>query len=334
MNLRDKKIEAWPAAAREFLATWLDDSDSIEVMTSGSTGEPKPVRLLKEDMRRSAEATVELFCIGSDSILACPLSMDYIAAKMMVVRSVISGASLWFEHPSAHPLRDFDGPQIDLLAIVPYQAEGLAERLLDAERPLNVRQVIVGGAPLSPVQQQILEELPAHVYATYGMTETASHVALRDISAADAHFQALPGYSFATDERGCLVISHPERSWRSIVTNDLVELTSPQQFSLRGRADNIINSGGIKVIPEVVEERIRHCWPEIDCYVTSRPHPTLGSEVVMVVDVNSELPVDVNIEAIKHRLAPMLPSHFWAPRDIVRREICRTERGKLIREKL
>lgn len=333
MNLNNDNIATWPAAAREFLDLWLDDSDSIEVMTSGSTGAPKAVRLLKEDMRRSAQATNEFFHIASDSLLACPLSMGYIAAKMMVVRSVMSGARLWFEAPSAHPLANFDGPQVDLLAIVPYQAEGLAGRLADADRPLKVKQIIVGGAPLGHKQMSILEELPSHVYVTYGMTETASHVALLDISAGHTLYTALPGYTFSTDERDCLVIDTPDRSWQRIVTNDIAEVTDPKHFLLFGRADNIINSGGVKVIPEAVEDEIHHHWPDLNCYVTSRPHPELGSEVVLVVDENTGLPEGVTFEDVQKRITLMLPSKYWVPRVMLLRELHRNDRGKLIREK-
>lgn len=332
MNLNNDNIASWPAAAREFLDRWLDNSDFIEVQTSGSTGTPKKIRLLKEDMRRSALVTNEFFNIGSDSILACPLSPEYIAAKMMVVRSVMSGANLWFETPSAKPLTDFDGPQIDLLAIVPYQSEGLKQRLADSSRSLKIKQIIVGGAPLTPGQMQILEDLPSHVYATYGMTETSSHVALLDISAGHVLYKALPGHTFANDDRGCLVITNPERSWSPIVTNDIAEVTDSQQFALFGRIDHIINSGGVKVIPETVEERIRHHWPDLDCYVTSRPHPELGSEVVLVVDNAAELPSDFSLESMREKAGILLPCKYWLPRAIIRRPIHRTPNGKLRRD--
>ena len=211
--------------ARQFIEEWNNSHDYIIAHTSGSTGKPKEIRLLKSDMRLSAEATCRYFGIGPESRLVLPLSPSYIAGKMMIVRALTSGAELWIEEPSMSPLKR-DYGHIDLLPVVPSQLP----TLLQSPYVTEVRNLIVGGGALDPETELQLAACNLKAYATYGMTETCSHVALRDITAGDEHFHALPGISFTTDERECLVIEAPHYSFRSLTTNDTVELIDNSRF--------------------------------------------------------------------------------------------------------
>lgn len=261
-----------------FLDEWRSPSPTVTVHTSGSTGKPKEIQLTKEAMRRSAQATNSFFGIGRDSVLVCPLSVGYIAGKMMVVRALEAGARLVMCSPSRHGfLSDLpdDVGQIDLLPIVPAQIDAL----MASPHAASVRNVIVGGAPMTPAQEETLRRAPFRAWATYGMTETCSHVALRDVTAAEELFTALPHVSLSVDPRGCLVIDG------SLVTNDVVELQPDgRRFRWLGRADNVINTGGVKIHPEEMEARLRPVMPEgLDFYLTSRPSAEWGREVVMIV---------------------------------------------------
>lgn len=261
----------------EFREEWFDSSPMIRTHTSGSTGTPKPVRLLKSDMELSARATCSRFGITSSSVLAIPLGMDYIAGKMMAVRSFVSGARLVVLPPSRRPLDGYDGPTIDLLAIVPSQIDGL----LDGYVAGSVRNVIVGGAPMSARQEQRLLEAGLNVYATYGMTETCSHVALR--SGGSDEYQAMPGVTFDVDADGCLIVDTGGMSVGRVITRDVVTLISPTRFRWEGRADNCINSGGVKIFPEAVERMLSDVMSGRGFYITSRQSREWGEEVVMVV---------------------------------------------------
>lgn len=261
----------------EFRREWFDSSTVICANTSGSTGIPKPVKLLKSDMELSARATCRRFGINASSLLAIPLGMDYIAGKMMAVRSFVSGARLVVLPPSRRPLDGYSGDTIDLLAIVPSQIDGL----LDGDRVSCVRNVIVGGAPMSADQERRLLNAGLNVFATYGMTETCSHVALRP-GGTDV-YQAMSGITFDVDGDGCLIIDTGEMSVGRIVTRDIVTLLSPTQFRWIGRADNCINSGGVKIFPETVERQLSAVIPDRVFYITSRASSEWGQEVVMVI---------------------------------------------------
>ena len=191
--------------AGAFLDLWDDESPVIEAHTSGSTGVPKVIWLPKEQMRRSAQATNSFFGIDSRSTLVCPLSVDYIAGKMMVVRAIEAGAELWMLTPHRESILSElpDSVEtIDLLPIVPAQLEPL----LRSDRAARVKNVIIGGSPMTDSQEAMAADAPFSAFATYGMTETCSHVALRRIGHDGQWFTPMPGVRTALDGRGCLIV--------------------------------------------------------------------------------------------------------------------------------
>lgn len=240
--------ESAVASARRFMDEWESSAPTVTAHTSGSTGEPKEIHLPKADMRVSARATNARFGIGKESTLVLPLSPDYIAGKMMLVRAAEAGCRIIVEKPSNSPLCEDCGSSADLMAVVPSQCERLLDNAIAHRR---LRNLIVGGAPLSPEMERELAGMPWRTYATYGMTETCSHVALREVG--QRVYTAMPGVSFSTDARGCLVIEAPAYSFGTLVTNDAVRLTDSTHFEWAGRYDNVINSGGIKLHPEELE---------------------------------------------------------------------------------
>lgn len=265
------------ATVADFLAEWRSDSPYIEAHTSGSTGTPKVIRLLKSDMRLSARATNAFFGINAASVLVLPLSVGYIAGKMMAVRADEAACTL-VELPVSN--RVVIDRATDLLAIVPSQAESL---LTQSDAPRLVRHLLLGGAPVSPDLARRLTDAGFDAYIGYGMTETCSHVALRTL--ADNVFAAMPGITFSTDGRDCLVIHSDKFSWRELVTNDVVRLHDERHFEWLGRADNVINSGGVKIHPEQLESALRMMLPDMPpFYITKEPHPLWGEAVVLVAE--------------------------------------------------
>lgn len=311
----------------EFIEEWHDNKDYIIAHTSGSTGKPKEVRLLKSDMRCSARATNQFFNIGKNSRLMLCLSPDYIAGKMMIVRALEANAELLVESPSNHPLSDYDGSRIDLIAVVPSQALFLANHVSLLN---NVSSMIVGGGEIAPELWEKLAVLPYRIYSTYGMTETCSHVALAKISREKEPYKALPGVEFAVDDRDCLIIKAPKYSFGKLVTNDIVRLLSPLSFKWIGRYDNVINTGGIKVFPEEVEQKIAHIIPT-RFYIGSRKSEKWGNEVVLFMECDglSDCQKDIIMADISNILSPI-----ERPKDIIFLEkFQETSSGKIKRDK-
>ena len=265
----------------DFIDEWLSDSPFVIAHTSGSTGLPKKIHLSKSDMIRSAKATCRFFNIDSSSVLHLPLSVDYIAGKMMVVRAIVSGATLVVERPSNRPLAELsDGiGHVYLTAVVPSQVMGL----LGSEQAVIVRNVIVGGGAMAKDVERQLALSSIRGWATYGMTETCSHVALRNVVDKDQIYRALPGIRFSRDERGCLIIEADGFSFRRVITNDIVHVVSPVEFEWLGRYDNVINSGGIKLHPEEMERRLTQVIDR-PFYVVGRQSNRWGEEAVIVIE--------------------------------------------------
>lgn len=238
---------------RRFVAEWESDSPFIIAHTSGSTGTPKEIHLPKEIVCESARRTIDFFGLDASSRLHLCLSPDYIAGKMMIVRGLLSGAGLTCEEPSNHILQGISSDEeITLLAIVPSQLEDL---IIRAEALPRIENIIVGGAPLTASQREKASGSGLNIFETYGMTETASHIALRRLTNPASSFRALDGIRVSLDDRGCMVVESPE--FGRIVTNDIAELTSKNEFLIVDRADSIINSGGVKISPVEVESRIQ-----------------------------------------------------------------------------
>lgn len=172
--------------------------------------------------------------------------------------------------------------------MVPSQALWLAEH---QESLNNVRNMIVGGGEITPRLRTMLSQLHVNAYATYGMTETCSHVALSRIAEPAQPFEALPPVTFATDHRGCLAINAPQFSFKHLQTNDIVDLLAPDRFYWRGRYDNVVNTGGIKVFPEELERKISHLFTR-RFYISSRPSDKWGQELVLKIEGAPLSPAD------------------------------------------
>ncbi|MCF0186245.1 MAG: AMP-binding protein, partial [Bacteroidaceae bacterium] len=269
----------------DFIEEYLNDKDYVVAHTSGSTGEPKEIRLLKDDMRASARLTNEFFGIGPGSVLYLCLSVNYIAGKMMIVRALEAGAEIIEEAPSNTPMAKYDGRElITMLACVPSQIGYLIN---NPEKLQIVKHLIIGGGKMNPRLERWLAEYGVNAYKTYGMTETCSHVALSHVAREDKSYKALGDVLFSQDQRGCLVIHAPHLMNNEIVTNDVVDLISDTEFMWLGRYDNVINSGGIKIFPEEIERKLVALLPNLRFYIKGAESEKWGEEPVIVFEYPS-----------------------------------------------
>lgn len=263
-------------AVLSFLDAWHNGDDYIVAHSSGSTGKPKPISLLKRDMKLSARATNRFFGIGEGDYLKCPLSCNYIAGKMMVVRAIEAGAMVDF---SKDVSVENDMP-VKLMSVVPAQLATLFEAP-DALK--TVENLLIGGSPLMPEMEDELLSAGVNAFVSYGMTETCSHIAIRRCG--EDHYTTLLGINISADKRGCLRVHAPGSSFDGIVTNDIIEHLSDQTFRWVGRYDNAIISGGVKVFAEEIERKLRDQIPaDVKYYITWEPHPRWGQAVVLVTD--------------------------------------------------
>lgn len=328
----------------EFLTDWHDDSPTLTVHTSGSTGRPKPLLVEKRRMQASARTTCRFLGLNAgDTALLC-LPLDYIAGKMMVVRALTCGLHLVSVPPTGHPLSDSmweslqqqtrgeDKLTIDFAAMVPLQVYNSLQVAEERQRLSQIHQLIIGGGPVDDALASKLRSFPNAVWSTYGMTETLSHIALRRLSGPDADewYTPFEGVSISTDSEGCLIIDAPEICTEKIITNDLAELCPPlppsgeklgelsitkntrgasgPRFRILGRRDNIICSGGLKIITEEVEKRLRPLL-SAPFIITKAPDEKLGEQLVLLTEsTETEEVADV---------CRRILSHYEQPRRII-----------------
>ncbi|MSP85302.1 MAG: O-succinylbenzoic acid--CoA ligase [Flavobacteriaceae bacterium] len=270
----------------EFLLEWFNKKSFITVTTSGTTGVPKKINLEKQAMIYSALATAEFFNLkAGNRVLNC-LSTNYIAGKMMLIRSMILGFEMDFVTPISNPLKG-NRHHYDFVAMVPMQVQN---SILELSK---VKKLIVGGVKISETLRNQLLELPTQIFETYGMTETITHIAVKKIG--EKSFSVLPNVKIATDERSCLVLIAPRISDINIVTNDVVELISETQFLLLGRIDNVINSGGVKLFPEQIEAKLSDKIKQ-RFFVIGIADEKLGEQVLIVIEGKSAIIDDLVFE--------------------------------------
>ena len=263
----------------DFFSEWNNDSDRVLVHTSGSTGKPKPMMVEKKRMLNSARITCDFLGLKpGDSALLC-MSLDYIAGKMVVVRSIERHLHLISVSPSGHPLKDIN-EEITFAAMVPMQVYNTLQVPEERERLTHIRHLIIGGGAIDASLEKELQALPGNIaiWSTYGMTETLSHIALRRINGDEASewYQPFDSVKISQTDEGCLVIDAPLVCAETLVTNDIVEIepyiynkvekhdkeekhdkVEKLRFRIKGRKDNVICSGGIKIQIEEVEALLK-----------------------------------------------------------------------------
>ena len=273
-----------------FVDEWNNDSAYVEVKTSGSTGEPKRMLVEKRRMLNSARITCDFLGLKpGDTALLC-MSTDYIAGKMMVVRSIERGLKLIEVEPCGHPLADnyqlsTIHYQLNFAAMVPMQVYNSLQVPEEKKRLMAIRHLIIGGGAIDEEMEAELRSFPNAVWSTYGMTETLSHIALRRISGPEASewYTPFPTVKLSTNDEGCLVIDAPEVCAQTLVTNDIVELKPDGRFRIRGRKDNVICSGGIKIQIEEVEQALKK-YVRVPYIISKRKDPKFGEIVVLLTE--------------------------------------------------
>ena len=290
---------------KEFLAEWHNDSPTVLVHTSGSTGKPKPMYVEKRRMEASARMTCDFLGLREgDTALLC-LPLDYIAGKMVVVRSLVRGLRLVSVEPCGEPLNTELG-RLDFAAMVPMQVWNSLQVPEQRERLMQIRQLIIGGGAIDDALARALVGLPNQVWSTYGMTETLSHIALRRLNGPEASewYTPFEGVGLSLTAEGCLVIDAPLVCEERLTTNDLAEIDSQGRFRILGRKDNVVCSGGIKIHIEEVE-RLLNSHLSAPFLISKRRDEKFGEAVVLLTEGGTE-------EA-RQTCRQVLPKH-WCPR--------------------
>lgn len=311
----------------EFINQWQSPSPTLLVHTSGSTGKPKPMLVEKRRMEASARITCQFLGLkrGDTALLCMPL--DYIAGKMMVVRAIVWGLQLIDIPPCGHPLKQIDTAPV-FAAMVPMQVFNSMQDANERQKLWQIKHLIIGGGAINDDMAAELRQHPNAVWSTYGMTETLSHIALRRLSGPQASewYEPFDGVNVSINADGCLVIDAPTVCALPLTTNDIAEIAADgRRFRIRGRKDNVICSGGIKLQIEEMEAKLRP-YINVPFLISKRSDPKFGETVVMIAETN-------DIESLKTICKKRLNKYEQPHKYIAVDSIPTTETGKPARAK-
>lgn len=266
------------ANVRSFLNDW-ESIDSFTVKTSGSTGTPKEIVISKEHAIASALKTINFFGLKPGNKALLCLSTETIAGKMMLVRAIVGDLHLIVTDVTSTPLKAIEKDEsVEFSAMVPMQVQ---QSLAENDGKLNqIERIIIGGAPISTGLEESIIKAKINAYQTFGMTETISHIALRKIDKENSIYNAVDNTSFSLGEDDNLIINSPDIGIHGLETNDIVELVSETEFRWLARKDRVINSGGVKLFPELIESKIKSKTP---FFIASLSDPILGEKVILCV---------------------------------------------------
>lgn len=306
------------AQAYDFMGKWLGGTREFVLHTSGSTGMPKPITVTRAQLAASAAMTGKALSLGKGTRALVCLNVGYIAGLMMLVRGLELGWDLTITEPTSNPVLGLDLVDFDFVAMVPMQLQAILENPATDKQVSNLGKILLGGAPVSLALADRIKGLNVPVFQSYGMTETVSHVALKALNGAAASdaYVFLPGIEYGTDARGCLFVSGAVTNGQLVQTNDLVEIDR-DTFQWLGRADNVINSGGVKIVLDQADQHIAqvfhdlgipnafYCWWEAD--------EKLGQKLVLVIEneVAHFAQPELAAEIRKHVSAYENPKHIY-----------------------
>ena len=312
----------------DFVKEWFSESKTVKIQSSGSTGIPKIFEVEKIKMLNSAEMTCNFLGLNEGDVALICLPIEYISGKMMAVRSILRKLKLIIAEPSANPLQNIN-EKIDFCAMTPLQVENSLDKLH------LIKKLIIGGASVSEtLKQKISQTLTlsnsrTRIFETYGMSETLSHIALRQIFPnQEDWFTVFEGVEISLDERNCLIIFAPKLNSEVLHTNDLVEINDEKQFRFLGRLDNVINSGGAKIFPEELEKIIKQHIPN-EVVLIGVADEKLGQKLILIIEGTESQAINQKLSAINYKKS------FHKPKGIIFvNKIPRTPNGKVNRLEL
>ncbi|MCS6823909.1 MAG: AMP-binding protein [Cytophagaceae bacterium] len=337
-KISEENLSSYSKACYDFCHLWLNGLDTLITKTSGSTGEPKEIRLNRTQLICSAHKTIKYFGLTSSDVLLCVLNTAYIAGRMMLIRAMECGAAAICVPPASDIYTYLKQRVFNFTAVVPLQLPAILryEQEGDSMTVKSIKGILVGGAPLSNALRELCKKSSLPIYESYGMTETCSHIALKKISKHDISnaFTIMDNIQVSRDERSCLVIRGDVTNDEIIVTNDIVELINDKQFRWLGRYDNTINSGGIKVQPEKVEKVIEEIFLSAKIshrfFVCGTADERLGTAVTLCIEgTKGDIDEEYLLQKCKEFLTP-----YEVPKKIKYvNEMATTATGKIDRIK-
>lgn len=263
-----------------FLEEWNSELPYFLTKTSGSTGAPKSIKIVKEHAINSAKATIQFLGLKDGDTALLSLNPQTIGGKMMLVRSIVHSFELYVCTPSSNPLKDL-GQSFDFLSFAPIQLHTILKE--NPEKLAHSKAIIIGGGVIGSETISLLKQHKLTVFQTFGMTETISHIALRKVGfETEEYYKTIDGIT-VSERNEQLVIHASSLGLPELETNDRVQILDERTFKWLGRTDFVINSGGIKIQIEQLEKELQPLI-SVPFFVHGFPDEKLGEQIVLIVE--------------------------------------------------
>jgi O-succinylbenzoic acid--CoA ligase len=317
----------------ETISHWSLNGKVYTLKTSGSTGMPREVQLDRKLLVWSAEQTKERLKLGSEKLFCC-LPIRKTGGFMQLIRSLHFGWEIKFVNPHLNPFKDTDPDDATLISLTPSQLQNILAEC--PEKLSGFRNILVGGAHiyddlLLEIEEYNTKHPSITFWETYGMTETASNIALKNLTLKEKYFTPNKGVEINSVQGHLSINILPFNL--NFETTDLA-VVSKGKFKVLGRIDDVINSGGVKIHPAVIEPKIKDILKglRIDrkLYLASEKDRELGEKAVLVLEGAPITDSNFVLEILKRELPD-----YQAPKDIAFvDEIEETDTGKIIRRSI
>ena len=322
--------EDWQVEIFDFLGEWFSGKTRFEIKTSGTTGSPKIESFSREAFITSAQITINTFDLAKgDTLLMC-LPMHFVAGKMMLIRAIIGRMKIRAIQPSLNPVKDLIYP-VEFAAFTPHQLNTILK--INPNKMGLIEKAIIGGSPVSSELKNQLGDFKTKLFETFGMSETLTHVAIKAINGTSKsdYFKVLKGFNINVDENNRLIIEADHLKNSPLLTSDIVEMIDSENYRWLGRSDDVINSGGIKLFPVSIENRIS-AQIDREIIIGKRSDENFGEVVILFIEgepFNENRLAELNIELTK------LLDKFEVPKEIIfKTEFPRNKNGKVIRSEI
>jgi len=267
-------------ACRNVIDEWTSENVALTFTTSGSTGTPKQITLSKQQIASSAKRSNSYFNLNEKSKVLLCIHPQHVGGKMVLIRALIGDYEVHVVPVQRNFWEYMPEMAFDFVSLVPLQIQAA----LNQNIPLfqAFKTILIGGSALQQtIEQAVVQSsnIDCAIYMGYGMTETISHIALRKLGQED--------YTLLSD---VILEAHPTRTHIldkatgvDITCTDVLEMTSKNTFKWVGRQDFVINSGGVKIHPERIEQILTdHIHGNY--VIVGLPDELFGEKVVLVTE--------------------------------------------------
>lgn len=230
----------------------VQNSNSDTFYTSGTTGDKKEYTFSQRQIKASCNNTLNFFDLQPGAVFVSPLPLEFVAGKMNIYRAIYGRLNLIFISPK-NICNSIPNQKIDFITLVPNQIS----QLINCNFNFNlIAKILVGGGEFGgDFDKDKYKTLT--IYNSFSMTETLTHFGIKQVfPEKENNFKLLNGFQI-NNQKGTLSVIHPIICPEEIITNELVEIIDSNLFKWIGRKNNMIKCGGLKIYPELVEQKLK-----------------------------------------------------------------------------